>query len=352
MAPSSRIQRVRKVQTTFDLNTLRYLTLRGRELYAVSLEGLTDRQEQISAKHRFTLVDWLMEVSDKFQLKRQTFYLAVHYSDNYLSLAENFPLDSYQLVGITSLLIACKLEEIYFPKISDFEEITDGKCSAAEMFEMEIKILMKLQWLMNPTTLNGWMHIYMVEWDRYSHDNPLGLDMLDQNAPKYSQLGFESNSNDQMRQLLREPHRRLPKFQSDDHDDYMMFRYAAQTVDLMLLDVDSYRFDPRCLSLSSIIVVLGLTFEIFTLQDLKRALYGQSVILTPRQAKKLLSSHKHQDQRQPNFIFDNFIANLEVEFAHLIAYYAHFYCGELQAHDLRDALRYSSLFFAAAPVQG
>lgn len=69
-----------------------------------------------------------------------------------------------------------------------------------------------------------------------------------------------------------------------------MFRYVAQTIDLMLLDVDSYKYDPRCLALSSIIVVLGLTFEIFTLSDLKRALYGQSVILTPRQAKKLLTS--------------------------------------------------------------
>jgi hypothetical protein len=99
-------------------------------------------------------------------------------------------------VGITSLLIACKLEEIYFPKISDFEDITDGKCSANDIFDMEIKILMKLTWLMNPTTANAWSNLYMVEWDKFSQINPLGLAMLDPDAPDYTQLGIESTSNE------------------------------------------------------------------------------------------------------------------------------------------------------------
>jgi cyclin E len=59
------------------------------------------------------------------------------------------------------------LEEIYFPKISDFVEVTDGKCTEEQMFEIEIQIVMKLQWLMNPTTLNGWLNIFMMKWDSY-----------------------------------------------------------------------------------------------------------------------------------------------------------------------------------------
>ncbi len=59
------------------------------------------------------------------------------------------------------------MEEIYFPKISDFVEVTDGKCTEEQMFEIEIQIVMKLQWLMNPTTLNGWLNIFMMKWDSY-----------------------------------------------------------------------------------------------------------------------------------------------------------------------------------------
>ena len=42
-------------------------------------------QIDIQAKHRVILMEWLMEVSDKFQLKRQTYHLAVHYADRFLS---------------------------------------------------------------------------------------------------------------------------------------------------------------------------------------------------------------------------------------------------------------------------
>lgn len=50
-----------------------------------------------------------MEVSDRFQLKRQTFSLTVHYVDSYM-LRTSVKLDNYQLLGVTCLLVACKVE--------------------------------------------------------------------------------------------------------------------------------------------------------------------------------------------------------------------------------------------------
>jgi hypothetical protein len=32
---------------------------------------------------------------------------------------------------------------------------------------------------MNPTTLNGWANIFMLEWDQYVSENPLDLSILD-----------------------------------------------------------------------------------------------------------------------------------------------------------------------------
>jgi len=82
------------------------------------------------------------------------------------------------LVGISSLLIACKLEEIYFPRIEEFEALADGKYTACDIFEIEIKILMSLKWLLNPTTMSAWANIFMLKWDHYVLENPLGLAII------------------------------------------------------------------------------------------------------------------------------------------------------------------------------
>lgn len=36
-----------------------------------------------------------MELSDKFQLKRQTYFLSVYYADTYLNRTPDLKLDSY-----------------------------------------------------------------------------------------------------------------------------------------------------------------------------------------------------------------------------------------------------------------
>jgi hypothetical protein len=38
---------------------------------------------------------------------------------------------------------------------------------------------MKLEWLLNPITLNVWVNAYMQKWDWYMEENPLGLALLD-----------------------------------------------------------------------------------------------------------------------------------------------------------------------------
>ena len=54
------------------------------------------------------------------------------------------PRDKLQLVGVTSMFIASKYEEMYCPEISDFSYITDNAYSKADIRKMEILILKKL----------------------------------------------------------------------------------------------------------------------------------------------------------------------------------------------------------------
>lgn len=39
---------------------------------------------------REILIDWLMEVSEEFMLKRETLYISIYYTDRYLEKASYF----------------------------------------------------------------------------------------------------------------------------------------------------------------------------------------------------------------------------------------------------------------------
>ncbi len=69
-------------------------------------------QPDINVRMRSILVDWLIEVHRRFELMPETLYLTINILDRYLSM-ENVLRRELQLVGIGSLLLACKYEESY-----------------------------------------------------------------------------------------------------------------------------------------------------------------------------------------------------------------------------------------------
>ena len=85
---------------------------------------------------RAILIDWLIEVHYKFKLLPETLYLTVNLIDRYLEKCITHR-SKLQLVGVTSMLIASKYEEIYAPEIRDFVYITDKAYSKEEILRME-----------------------------------------------------------------------------------------------------------------------------------------------------------------------------------------------------------------------
>ena len=71
------------------------------------------------------LLIWLIEVHDKLKFKEETFYIAIYIIDVYLSI-KLIQKKQFQLLGITALFIAAKLNEIYIGKIGDYAFITDN----------------------------------------------------------------------------------------------------------------------------------------------------------------------------------------------------------------------------------
>lgn len=102
-------------------------------------------QEDINIKMRSILVDWLVEVHYKFKLQAPTLWLCVNIIDRYLS-AVAIPRGRLQLVGVCSLLIACKFEEILTPNIKDCLFITDHAYQKEDLVNMESLILQQIDY--------------------------------------------------------------------------------------------------------------------------------------------------------------------------------------------------------------
>lgn len=56
------------------------------------------------------------------------------------------------ILGVTSLLIATKYEEIYPPELKDLLSVSENKFSRAEVLNMELDMLMELQFQITSPT--------------------------------------------------------------------------------------------------------------------------------------------------------------------------------------------------------
>eukprot|EP00727_Mastigamoeba_balamuthi_P005259 m51a1_g14731 putative cyclin b (401) ;mRNA; r:231110-232735 len=94
------------------------------------------RQSEITEKMRQILVDWMIEVNLKFKLLTETVFLSVNILDKVLAV-RNVPRNRLQLVGIASMLIASKVEEIFAVEVGDFVYIADNAFKREEVLACE-----------------------------------------------------------------------------------------------------------------------------------------------------------------------------------------------------------------------
>jgi hypothetical protein len=113
-----------------------------------------NHQSEITPYMRSILIDWLIEIIRIFKFKEETLYTTMYIIDAYLSkkyIAKN----KFQLLGITSLFIASKLNDIMIRRISDYSDITNKTYSVYEIKIMEIDILKTLNFeLLIPSSLS------------------------------------------------------------------------------------------------------------------------------------------------------------------------------------------------------
>ncbi|KAI3804139.1 hypothetical protein L1987_32311 [Smallanthus sonchifolius] len=102
-------------------------------------------QPEINDKMRAILIDWLIEVHNKFELTNETLYLTINIVDRFLA-AETVARRELQCVGMSAMLIASKYEEIWAPEVNDFVQISDRAYENKHVLVMEKRILGRLEW--------------------------------------------------------------------------------------------------------------------------------------------------------------------------------------------------------------
>ncbi|KAM9308431.1 G1/S-specific cyclin-E2 [Gastrophryne carolinensis] len=166
-----------------------WLKLLGKENKYVHTSRMLQQHGALTPDMRSILLDWLIEVSEVYSLHRETLYLAQDFFDRFMLTQTSINKGMLQLIGVTCLFIAAKIEEIYPPKIHEFAYVTDGACSDEDIIQMELIVLKALKWELSPMTAVAWLNLFLQVSSL--RDSPKLL------LPQYSQEQFI-----QMAQLL------------------------------------------------------------------------------------------------------------------------------------------------------
>ncbi|KAK3935514.1 cyclin-like protein [Diplogelasinospora grovesii] len=108
-----------------------------------------DLQTVISWSMRSALMDWLIQVHNRFGLLPETLFLTVNYIDRFLSV-KVVPLSKLELIGTTALFIAAKYEERNCLSVQTIVNLSNGSLTVKEILKAERFMLsmldFKLSW--------------------------------------------------------------------------------------------------------------------------------------------------------------------------------------------------------------
>lgn len=119
----------------------------------IDCEYLQKVQKEIKDTSRAFLIEWIIDVHRKFRLLPETLYVTCYIIDKFLSSKE-IKKSQLHLLGVTSLLISTKYEEIYPPDLKDLLNVSENKFSKQDVLKMETMILTTLNFnITSPSAL-------------------------------------------------------------------------------------------------------------------------------------------------------------------------------------------------------
>ncbi|XP_019107884.2 putative cyclin-B3-1 isoform X2 [Beta vulgaris subsp. vulgaris] len=159
------------------------------EAQSSPLENYMIIQTDATPQMRGLLINWLIEVHDKFDLMPETLYLTVALLDRYLSLV-TIKKKELQLVGLASLLLASKYEDFWHPRVKDLISISAESYTRKQMLEMEKSILKKLKFRLNLPTAYVFMLRFLKASQSDKRHEHLSFYLIELCLVKYESLRF------------------------------------------------------------------------------------------------------------------------------------------------------------------
>ena len=112
---------------------------------------------------RMLLLEWMVDIARELEFSLETWCLAVNYLDRFLGVQPLFK-DCLQLVGLTTLWLGAKQDELYPPSTEELVSLCANSYSTMNFKHMELIILARLNLnLAAPTPAFYLSHLVAVE---------------------------------------------------------------------------------------------------------------------------------------------------------------------------------------------
>lgn len=97
---------------------------------------------EVTLEMRKILVKWILQVAEKFKANQETVHISIQIIDYILVFShKKITKTNFQLLGISSLFVASKYNEIYTPEAKKYVYVCDGLYTLEDLFGMESYIL-------------------------------------------------------------------------------------------------------------------------------------------------------------------------------------------------------------------
>jgi len=106
-------------------------------------QGFTERE--ITFEMRSLLVEWVISTHDRLNLCDDTLHFSIYLIDRFLN-GRSISVNKLQLVGITALFVASKIEEVVCPDLRSFAIMTDNNFTEIEIKKAEKYMLYSLDY--------------------------------------------------------------------------------------------------------------------------------------------------------------------------------------------------------------
>lgn len=138
--------------------------LRDQELKFLTANCLA-KHPSMTGSVRARMVDWMIEVLTNFKCDDLTFFLAVSLMDRYfLGCQGEKQVGDLHLIGVTSMFLASKYEDIYPLKMQTvFEKIGHEKLQVESIKKLELEIIKVINYRIHAPCVLDFLKQYLMQ---------------------------------------------------------------------------------------------------------------------------------------------------------------------------------------------